>query len=313
LSAADIKRLGDERGIPKEKLVELYYGLLYRYLQDSQVEEATAVLQKLEGLDPQGADLSTAKSYLFLQKGYLAAKEGAYVQAVNHWKECLKHAPNLAAYQNLGLVEMIKAHPDAALRYWKTYYDILERKVKTAPDENEVIQLNEARRIVNLLNTFQEEEEFKAAVKKEILIDDIEQVNQHYWTLGLVKGATEKEAEKSYFRLIRTYNPERYPKEFMQIEAAYGFFHDAARLRKAEILVFNGFNLHRALRNSRLPFKWGIPELPSIHRQIEGFTAPGQAGKIIRPQNYVTKPDMEEVARSLQVGDIQLVDYLAEW
>ncbi|MEO7994168.1 MAG: tetratricopeptide repeat protein, partial [bacterium] len=313
LSAVDIKRMGDERGIPREKLVELYYGLLYRYLHDSQIEEAMAVLQKLEGLDPDGADLNTARSYVALHRGYLASKEKAYHHAINHWKEALKFAPNLAAYQNLGLVEMIKTHPDLALRYWKTFFDILERKVKTAPDENDVIQLNETRRIVNLLNTFTEEDEFKAALKKEIFIDDIEQVNQHYWTLNLSKGAGLKDADKAYFRLIRTYNPERYPKEFMTIEAAYQFFQDANRLRKAEILVFNGFNIHKALRSSRLPFKWGLPELPSINRQIDSFVNPANIGKLIRPMGYAAKLDLSEVAESLKPGELQLVDYLAEW
>lgn len=313
LPVADIKRLGEERGIPQPKMVELYYSLLYRYLADSMVEEATAVLQKLENLDPDGADLNVARSYLALHKGYLAAKEQAYHHAITHWKDALKFAPNLAAYQNLGLVEMVKAHPDQALRYWKTFHEILERKVKTAPDENDVVQLNETRRIVNLLTTFQEEEEFKAAVKKEILIDDIEQVNQHYWTLGLIKGAAVQDAEKSYFRLIRTYNPERYPKEFMVIEAAYQFFQDSSRLRKAEILVFNGFNLHKALRASRLPFKWGLPELPAINREVENFVAPDRLSRHLHPKDYVRKIDLDALQASLQAGELHLVDYLADW
>ncbi|MCG3152982.1 MAG: Beta-barrel assembly-enhancing protease [bacterium] len=313
LSVQDILRMGEERGIPKVKMVELYYSLLYRYLADSMVEEATGVLQKLEQMDPEGQDLAIARSYLALHKGYLAAKEQAYHHAINFWKDALKHAPNLAAYQNLGLVEMIKAHPDQALRYWKTFFEFMEKKVKVAPDENDVIQLNETRRIVNLLNTFQEEEEFKAAVKKEILIDDIEQVNSHYWTLGLTKGATVQDAEKSYFRLIRTYNPERYPKEFMTIEAAYQFFQDGPRLRKAEILVFNCFNLHKALRASRLPFKWGLPELPAINREVDGFVATDRVGKIVQPKQYVQKPALDAVGETLEVGDVQLVDFLATW
>jgi|GEM_PF-5219790 len=313
LSVQDILRMGEERGISKIKMVELYYSLLYRYLADSMVEEAGGVLQKLEAMDPEGQDLNVARSYLALHKGFLAAKERAYHHAINFWKDALKFAPNLSAYQNLGLVEMVKAHPDLALRYWKTYFEFLERKVKQAPDENDVIQLNETRRIVSLLNTFSEEEEFKAAVKKEILIDDIEGVNQHYWTLGLVKGAGVAEAEKSYFRLIRTYNPERYPKEFMTIEAAYQFFQDAPRLRKAEILVFNSFNLHKALRASRLPFKWGLPELPAINREVESFVAPVNVAKVIQPKNYLVKLDLNVAADTLLVGDVQLVDYLAEW
>ncbi|MNC99985.1 hypothetical protein D3C83_184610 [compost metagenome] len=53
--------------------------------------------------------------------------------------------------------------------------------------------------------------------------------------------------------------------------------------------------------------------MPSIARQIEKYSDPTNIGTDIRPQNYLTKLDMDEVARALTVTDIQLVDYLAEW
>ncbi len=59
---------------------------------------------------------------------------------------------------------------------------------------------------------------------RDIIQDNIESANKVYWSLNLRKGDTFKEAEVNYFRLIKIYNPERYPDEFKEIEAAYAFF-----------------------------------------------------------------------------------------
>jgi tetratricopeptide (TPR) repeat protein len=51
----------------------------------------------------------------------------------------------------------------------------------------------------------------------------------HYETLGIAKNAADDEIKRSYFKLVRKYQPDRFPEEFKEIRAAYETLSDKDR------------------------------------------------------------------------------------
>lgn len=311
----DIPKLLTKSKMMLDKKLEILYALGYYYLDEEMIDKATEVFDEIKRFSPKSADLDMAKSLTLIHRGYLEAKGKNIDRAINSWKTALKfNQSSLMALQNLSLAYIIKTKPKEALDNWTHYFDLLERKVQRFPDENSVIELNESRRILNTLNMVAgDEKTFSLAVRKEILIDNISSVNLYYWTLNLEKGATADDAKKSYFRLIRTYTPEKHPTEFMQIEEAYQFFLDEDRFEKAQPLIFNGFNLHKTLRLIKLPFKWGVPELPSIMDSYDQFVDPKESFASIPFQSFYHDIDFSNVLPEYPTSEFVIDDYLTDW
>ncbi|MCD6216750.1 tetratricopeptide repeat protein [bacterium] len=312
---SDIPSLLGKSKMMLDKKLEILYALGYYYLEEEMIEKATEVFDEIKRFSPKSLDLDIAKSLTLIHRGYLEAKARNVDRAINSWKTALKfNQSSLMALQNLSLAYIIKTKPQEALDNWTHYFDLLERKVQRFPDENSVVELNESRRILNTLNMVAgDEKTFSLAVRKEILIDNIESVNHYYWTLNLEKGATADDAKTSYFRLIRTYTPEKHAEEFMQIEEAYQFFLDDDRFKKAQPLIFNGFNLHKTLRLIKLPFKWGVPELPSIMDSCDRFIDPRESISNIKFQSFYHQISFDKVLPDYPTHEFVIDDYLTDW
>jgi DnaJ-class molecular chaperone len=138
-------------------------------------------------------------------------------------------------------------------------------------------------------------------------VDYFQQANQFYWILGLSKNASKGQIEKSYFRLVKIFNPERHASDFMLLEDAYAnltesrkrdridiFAYepvDAGRLRKLVLgdskvgAAFEDLNLHAA-----------VPE-PDCS-QLEPDDTP--------PETVVKKLE-ESIQYYFRLGDISVV------
>ena len=57
-------------------------------------------------------------------------------------------------------------------------------------------------------------------------------MRDYYGTLNIVSTATQAEIKKAYFKLVRTYPPERHPEEFMRIREAYELLIDETTRRE---------------------------------------------------------------------------------
>ncbi|MBU1022764.1 tetratricopeptide repeat protein, partial [bacterium] len=312
---SDIPELLKKSKILLDKKLEILYAMGYYYLDEEIIDTATEIFNTVKKFNPSDTDLNVARSLTYLHKGYLDAKSENIDRAIATWKTALTHNPSsLSALQNLALAYIIKTMPMEAVNNWTQYFDLLEKKVQRFPDENSVVELNESRRILNTLNMVAgDEKTFSLAVRKEILIDNIGSVNRYYWTLNLEKGATAEDAKKSYFRLIRTYTPEKHPAEFMQIEEAYQFFMDDERFIKAQPLIFNSFNLNKTLRAIKLPFKWGVPELQSIVDSCERFIDPKGFFNDIQFQSFYRPVEFDNVLPDYPTHEFVLDDYLTDW
>jgi curved DNA-binding protein CbpA len=54
-------------------------------------------------------------------------------------------------------------------------------------------------------------------------------VKSHYETLGIARSAGDDEIKRAYFNMIRKYQPDRFPKEFKEIRAAYETLSDSQK------------------------------------------------------------------------------------
>jgi tetratricopeptide (TPR) repeat protein len=60
-----------------------------------------------------------------------------------------------------------------------------------------------------------------------------------YEVLGIRKWATLKELERAYFNLVKKYNPEIFPEQFIEIRKAYDILRVAKKRAQTDILLYN--------------------------------------------------------------------------
>ena len=165
--------------------------------------------------------------------------------------------------------------------------------------------------MINQLVNIRGTEASRGEVKAEMLLDEIKASNRHYWTLGVKKGVTSEEAQAQYFRLLKIYNPEKYPQDFMILEKAYDFFNKPGLLRKSEQVVFNAFHF----RQLSAVETGGLSEIPPSPLIIEHLK------KELDPRNHVDYDQLlndsmetKESLPELNVSpDFNVPDYLASW
>ena len=163
------------------------------------------------------------------------------------WGKNLETNPNhWQAIQNLGLAHIWLDNIDKALEQFETLFTICQDKPELIDQEYHSFIFEETRKMINQLVNIRGTEASRGEVKAEMLLDEIKASNRHYWTLGVKKGVTSEEAQAQYFRLLKIYNPEKYPQDFMILEKAYDFFNKPGLLRKSEQVVFNAFHFRQS-------------------------------------------------------------------
>ena len=113
-------------------------------------------------------------------------------------------------------------------------------------------------------------------------------------------------------RLIKIYNPERYPDEFKEIEAAYAFFKKEGHLRKNEQLVFNSFDLRRFLEMGSKFVQSEIPIFPSVRRFINEFTRPARLFDLAQ-EVKTARASVAETGGEVPSPEYTINDWLMDW
>jgi tetratricopeptide (TPR) repeat protein len=215
----------------------------YHFLEHGQPEKSrdAFALAKEAGADDR--IIEEAVSFSHLQAGYLSAKADNMAFAIREWEKILESAPdNWMALQNLALAHFWVGNDGESLDYFDRLFVVVEAHPESIDPESLTFLLEETRKMVNQLISLRQTDPNRAEVKREMMLDEIQEANRHYWTLGVKKGATSEGAQAHYFRLIKIYNPEKYPEDFMILEKAYVFFNKPGLLRKNEQKVFNAFH-----------------------------------------------------------------------
>jgi len=284
----------------------------YHFLEHGEPDKSREAFKLAGEAGASEDEIQKGIAYSHLQAGYLAAKSENLLGAVQEWEKILAMDPdNWQAIQNLGLAHVWIDNMEKALNYFETLFSICQEKPEKIDEEYHSFIFEETRKMINQLVNIRGTEQTRGEVKTEMLLDEIKSSNSHYWTLGVKKGATAEEAQAQYFRLIKIYNPEKYPQDFMILEKAYEFFAKPGLLRKNEQVVFNAFHF-RQLSDAEAG---GLSEIPPSPQIVEHLR------RELDPRNHVDydgllKDSLEADERLPKLNtspDFNVPDYLASW
>ncbi len=284
----------------------------YHFLEHGEPEKSREAFKLAGEAGASPDDIDRAISLSHLQAGYMAAKSDNLQGAIREWETILKTAPNnWQALQNLGLAHFWLNDDERAMEYFDRLFTLCQEQPEAIDEEEFSFVLEETRKMINHLVSLKQIEPTRAEVKREMTLDELRSANRNYWTLGVKKGVTAEEAQANYFRLVKIYNPEKYPRDFMVLEKAYEFFAKPGLLKKNEQLVFNAFHF----RQLGLEAAGGLTEIPPSPSVVEYLKTQ------LNPKTHVDLGALledslsrEETLPELTTSpDYSVPDYLASW
>jgi tetratricopeptide (TPR) repeat protein len=284
----------------------------YHFLEYGEPDKSREAFELARLSGAEEGEIENAISLSHLQAGYLAAKSDNMQGATREWEYIVEQdSQNWQALQNLAIAYFWQGNDDKSLDYFDMLYSLCERKPELIDPQSHSFLQEETRKMVNQLVSLKQTEPTRASVKREMMMDEVREANRHYWTLAVKKGVTTEYAQANYFRLVKIYNPEKYPQEFMVLEKAYEFFNKPGLLKKNEQKVFNAFHF-RQLHLEGSDTMGDIP--PSL--QVAEFLK-----KTLMPRDYADYSALLEDSMSRKdamphlnkAPDFSCPDYLVSW
>jgi len=265
------------------------------FLNAGYASEAMQTWEKLRELAPEYPLLPKLYAYTLDLNAYLLAQRGNIRLAIGEWEKAYNYDPdNTSILQNLAIAYMVAEEFDISASYWNK----VTARWKVMVDRNPAVYAHlsvaigiVSRLLSDVFITRKQAEEDVYTAKTEEMVDYYQRANQFYWILGLNKRATRGQIERAYFRLIKIFNPERHPADFMLLEESYANLTDPNKREKVDVFVFNPVDVNR-LRELTL----GQEEAGSIFEQL------GLSLRIPAPDfSHITPPEKEprEIIRQL--------------
>jgi len=284
----------------------------YHFLEHGEPEKSREAFKLAGEAGAEQEDIDKAVSFSHLQAGYMAAKSDNMQGAIREWEKILETRPeSWQALQNLGIAHFWMGSDEKSREYFDRLFVICEENPSAIDEEEFTFVFEETRKMINQLVSLSQVEPARAEVKREMTLDEIQNANRNYWTLGVKKGVTSEEAQANYFRLVKIYNPEKYPRDFMVLEKAYEFFNKPGLLKKNEQVVFNAFHF----RQLGLEAAGGLTEIPPSPQVVEFIR------KQLDPRNHFdlkvllndSLKRQEKLPELNTSPDYAVADYLASW
>ncbi len=282
------------------------------FMEHGETEKSREAFKLAQAAGSSDEEIQAAVAYSHLQAGYLQAKVDNMLGAIREWEKILEDNPDhWQALQNLGIAYFWNGDDDKAMDYFDRLYIICEDNPDAIDPESVTFVTEETRKMINQLVAMKQAEKARTDVKREMLLDDIMAANRHYWTLNVKKGVSTEEAQANYFRLIKIYNPEKYPRDFMVLEKAYDFFNKPGLLKKNEQLVFNAFHF----RQLSMEEAGGLSEIPPSPQVVDYLKHE------LDPKNHVNFTELFELSLARKeklpvvstTPDLTVADYLSSW
>lgn len=234
----------DRMNLDKSRKMQEYIEVGLAFLESGYAEEAMHTWESLSKIDPDFEHLPFLYAETLSLNAYqLVRKQDKVKVAINEWKKAYEYDPkNILLAQNLAIAYWEIDDFTNSTRYWNKMIDWWKRELVKKPKQNAVysVYISEIQRVLtDLITTKGRADHDLAKVRTEDVIDYYQKANRFYWLLNLDKSATTMDIERSYFRLVKIYNPERHADTFMLLEEAYANLTDPNRKEKIDLFAYN--------------------------------------------------------------------------
>jgi tetratricopeptide (TPR) repeat protein len=213
------------------------------FLQAGYAQEAMETWEDLKKFDENFQHLPKLWAYTLNLNAYSLAQKDNIKLAIAEWEKATDYDPdNLAIIQNVAIAHMSVEDFDLSALHWRRLMNRWKVMVDRDPHSHAhlTVAVGEVERLLSDVFVAQTQEADEVYVAKtEEMVDYYRRANQFYWILGLEKNATKGQIEKSYFRLVKIFDPERHASDFMLLEDSYANLTDQRKRERIDIFAYN--------------------------------------------------------------------------
>lgn len=228
-----------------EVQTQVYSRLGYYLLSEGHPDRARQAFQKMQNSERPIPHLSSFLTECMKEEGYQEAKRGRLREALARWELAYRINPHdIQLLHNIALTKTIIGELAEAEKLWKRLIQLWRSRIAKGEDNVETYEvwISEIENFLEALK-YRETGTVLQRVSAEEYVAFVRRASQFYWILGLEKGATPGDIERKYFRLIKTYSPERHAEEFILIEESYQHLSVPQHRERTLVYTFWGPNL----------------------------------------------------------------------
>ncbi|MHA2642125.1 MAG: tetratricopeptide repeat protein [bacterium JZ-2024 1] len=223
----------------------VYSRLGYYLLCESHADRARQAFQKMQNQERPIPNLSSFLTECFKEEGYQEAKRGRLREALAKWEHAFRINPHdIQLLHNIALTKTVVGEIEEAEKLWRRLLDAWRSRVAQGENTDTYeVWMSEVNNFLEALKW-----RGKGTVLQQVAAEEyiafVKRASQFYWILGLEKGATPEDIERKYFRLIKTYGPERHAEEFILIEESYQHLSQPQHRERTLVYTFWGADLN---------------------------------------------------------------------
>lgn len=236
-------------------LVQTYARLGFFLLEEGYTEKAMEAWERIKAFDPTHRYADYLLAQVYKQMGYILAKRDRLREGIVKWEMARKLYPkDLELLHNLAVGYTILGELKEATRMWRLLQTQWRKEIDKSPDTTVHFQIW-YEEVNNFLTAQEEASNPAASALSRANADEyllfVRRANQFYWFLGLERNATRTHVERRYFKLIKTYSPEKHPEEFILLEEAYQYLTDPKRREQSLLYIFEPVDFKRLAEDMR--------------------------------------------------------------
>jgi len=295
--------------VDKSRRMQEYLEVGLAFLDAGYTNEAMETWDALSKLDPEYEHLYKLYSETLSLNAYqLVRKSDKIKTAINEWKKALKYDPrNPQLVQNLAIAYWQIDDFKNSTRFWNRMIDWWKKALNKKPKAYAVfgVYISEIQRVLTDLITSKGKAEYDLLkIKTEDVIDYYQKANRFYWLLNLDKRSSVDDVERSYFRLLKIFNPERHPETFMLLEEAYANLTETVKKEKIDLFAYNPLDLDY-LRET----VWGGMKHQNIFETLRAKVIPPVPRHgWLKPSGLTRESVMERMSDRLEIN-LKLPDW----
>ncbi len=237
-----ILELNPARLGPLKVITQVYLRLGYFLLKMGYTDRAVEVLERIKYIEPTFTVVDPLLSEACKQNGYEFMKKERRKEGLLQWEKARKYHPeDWEILHNITLYYTVNGAMKEAIPMWHRLMALWQKTPSAQPMFS--LWLDELKNFLGLQeDALKQQASTYLKAQAEEYLNFVRKANRFYWILGAEKNASREELERKYFRLIKTYTPEKHPEIFMEVEEAYMNLTRPKQLQRYLVYIYNPAN-----------------------------------------------------------------------